>query len=104
MSAAKRNSDVAAKATTSWVCPVVAWASQVVFLALRGIPGLALVYLLIAVLQLVLIVAGLYLGVRVVSLGRSSIPASSWWSGVAGIVLSGGTILIIVAVALSSLI
>jgi hypothetical protein len=103
MSAAKRNSDVAAKATTSWVCPVVAWASQVVFLALRGIPGLALVYLLIAVLQLVLIVAGLYLGVRVVSLGRS-IPASSWWSGVAGIVLSGGTILIIAAFALSSLI
>ena len=86
---------IASRARASWVCPLIAWVSQFI---LASVPprGLALLFLAAAIVQFVLIAAGIYLGAKTVSLGKSIDP-SSRRQGIIGLVLSCGTILLIVA-------
>src|SRR5690349_12946215 len=59
---------LAAKAKASWLCPVLAWGSQMIFgLTLRSvnIPGMALFWLAAMLTQAALIIVGLYLGAKV---------------------------------------
>ena len=96
-------SALSAEAWASWTCPVVAWGSQAVLnLTLRGVPGMGPVWLLAGIIQLALIVAGLYLGGKILSLGRDAVPKSARRAAIVGVALSGGTILLIVAVAVAS--
>ena len=96
-------SSVASCARASWLCPVIAWASQILFvLTLSGVPGLGGFWLLMMVVQFVLIIAGLYLGAKVLALGSLSVAPSSWWAALLGVVLSGGTILLIAGLAVAN--
>lgn len=93
----------AARARASWLCPLSAWGSQIVLtLALRGVPGLGLLWLVAMLVQGVLIILGLYFGAKVLTLGRSSVPPSAWREAVIGVVLSGGTIALITGFSLAA--
>jgi hypothetical protein len=92
----------AATAKASWLCPLIAWGSQIVLaLTLRGVPGLGLLWLIAMLAQGVLIVLGLYFGAKVLALGRSSVPPATWGAALMGVVLSGGTILLIVGLSVA---
>ena len=94
---------LASKARASWLCPVAAWASQIVLhLTLRGVPGLGPLWTLAMVVQFALIVGGLYLGAKVLSRGRqwATLAPGTRAAAIAGVLLSGGTILLIVVLSL----
>ena len=92
---------MASMARRSWVCPLIAWGSQIVLhLTLRGVRGTAPLWLLAMVAQFALIIAGLYFGAKVLAAGRAFVPPASWKEAIAGILLSGGTILLIVIVSI----
>ena len=57
--------------------------------------GFGALWLTAMLTQSVLIIAGLCIGVTVLLRGRSSVPPSNWRAAVAGVLLSGGTILLI---------
>lgn len=97
------DSMIRTQAQASWLCPVAAWASQIILtFAWYGITGLGLFWAVAAVVQFILIIAGLYLGLKVVSLGRSTMKPGVWLSAIMGVVLSAGTILLIVVLGFSS--
>jgi len=83
---------------------MIAWGSQVVlvFGSRYSDPG-ALFWAVAAVVQFVLIAVGLIFGIRVVALGRAAVPKSAGRSAIAGIVLSGGTILLVAVMIVMSI-
>jgi hypothetical protein len=96
MTADVEQSSIASRARASWLCPIIAWASQILFaMALRGVAGLSVLWLLAAIAQLVLIVAGLYFGVKVLAMGRAVVDSEIRLQAIVGTVLSGATILLI---------
>ena len=91
------------RALASWACPLVAWASQIALtIAMSGVRGAAPIWFFALVFQFVMIITGLYTGAKVLSLGKRAVAKSVWWQAVAGLVLSGGTILLIVVMAIKS--
>lgn len=94
---------IPSRARASWICPLAAWASQFAFVWLqRAAPGTRALSLPMMVLQLVLVVCGLYFGPKVLSQGRARVPAGSWWEAIVGTVLSVCTIGLIVYFAATS--
>ena len=98
--AAAQAAGAAPKATWSWLCPAIAWASQIA-LALARV-RLGTFGLVVMIVQGALLLAGLYLGGKVLALGRDILPSKTWWAAVIGVTLSAGTILLIVAMSLFS--
>jgi len=93
------------RARLSWLFPLLAWGSQIVFtITLRHASGFAMgiFWTLVAVIQFVLLVAGLSLGIRVLSQGRSAVSRGAWIGAWLGVVLSGGTFLLIGALMFGS--
>jgi hypothetical protein len=90
------DSDIANYARFSWLCPLLAWGSQVVSaLTLRGVPDLGVFWLLLCIIQIGLLGAGLYLGITVLVSGRANLSSNGRGSAILGVVLSGGTILLV---------
>jgi hypothetical protein len=92
---------LAFKARLSWLFPVIAWGSQFVFaLTLRGVRGLALFWLTVMLAQGALIILGLYFGAKVLAAGSSVAPPTRR-AAMTGLVLSVGTILLIVGLSIA---
>jgi hypothetical protein len=98
-----QSSTAASRAKWSWLCPLIAWVSQIALaLALRGVRGLALFWLMMLLVQGTLIILGFYFGAKVLALGRSSVPPTTWRAALVGVIFSAGTILLIVGLSLLS--
>jgi hypothetical protein len=87
-------------AQRGWLYPVIGWVSQIILtLSLRGISGLAALWLLAAVVQFVLIVAGFYFGLKASMAGRAYLSPGQRGAAMVGVILSGGTIILITVLA-----
>lgn len=97
---------IARQARWSWLCPVIAWTSQIVLaIALRSVHGFAMGFFwtAVAVVQVILIGQGINLGVKVLRLGQSAVSSGNRRAALFGIVLSGGTVLLIGIMIVSTL-
>jgi hypothetical protein len=83
-------------AFASVLLPIVAWVSQPVIAREIRVPE---VLLIAALIQFALFIGGLYCGTRIVSRGRNALPAFEWWLALVGIVISGGSVLLILGAA-----
>jgi hypothetical protein len=83
------------QAKASWICPLLAWATQFMLASNRvGIRDLGKVgLLLLSAMELLLIIAGLVMGILVLR-SEYEESAASRRSAIAGIVISGGTLLL----------
>src|SRR5688500_17675309 len=93
------------KAHLSWFCPLASWLSQILFaLLVPGTPSLRSYALLAVILQFGLLIAGLYFGAKVVSLKRRGIAVEGpdYAAAIVGLVFSGGTVLLVLVLALST--
>jgi hypothetical protein len=85
----------------SWLFPLIAWTSQLVFaLSVAVLPDVAVALgFAITIAQFVLIVYGLYFGMKALTAARTTISSGQRTAAIVGVVLSSGTILLIVGAA-----
>jgi len=100
-----RSKSIADQAKASWVCPLVAWLSQfMIAMNMTGMRGLGLFLLAAALVQLVLLVVGLVLGIKIVTMDHTLVRPTDRKSAWAGVIFSGGTMALILAMFIAAMV